>query len=66
MPFCGYSLGSDFIVVFFIANDGMSGALQHGALGFEDAVFATALLVVVVDDEDGEGLRHGKGLRVSS
>ena len=32
---------------------------QHGALGFEDVVFATALLVVVVDDEDGEGFLHG-------
>lgn len=36
----------------------MSGAPQHGALGFEDAVLPTALLVVVVDDEDCEVFRH--------
>ena len=39
----------------------MPRGLEHGALGFENAVFPTALLVVVVDDEDGER-GHGKGL----
>ena len=37
----------------------MPRGLEHAALGFEDAVFATALLVVVVDDEDGERSGHG-------
>ena len=40
----------------------MPCCLEHAALGFENAVFATALLVVVVDDEDGEGGGHEKGL----
>ena len=41
--------------MFFITMNSMPRGLEHAALGFEDAVFATALLVVVVDDEDGEG-----------
>jgi len=44
--------------MFFITMNSMPCGFEHGAFGFEDTVFAAALLVVVVDDEDGEGVRH--------
>ena len=52
VPFCGYSTIFDFIVMLFIAKHHVTSGLEHGALGFEDAVLATALLVVVVDYEN--------------
>ena len=45
--------------MFLIANDSMTGGAEHGTFGLEDAVFATALLVVVMDDKDFERSRHG-------
>ena len=57
------ALPLDLVVVHGEPDDAVAVAFEQGGFGFEDHVFAAALLVVVMDDEN----RHAsEGVVVSS